>query len=246
MKTERPHPDESCGRPLQVAALLGVAGVHLLIVLALLASGSPRALSAETAPVMVQIQLAAAAESTPAPAVAAPESARRAPPPRPAAPPKPAKPTEPADAPQPDARASAPAATPVSEPAPPAASGPPVSPAALAAAQPAAASAAPPSVARAAPGIVSAAQYRRAPVLEYPSVSRRFGEEGRVLLRVLIGADGVAREVEVEQGSGYPRLDAAAIKAARGALYRPVMVDSQAQAGWARVPLNFSLKGQDS
>lgn len=67
-----------------------------------------------------------------------------------------------------------------------------------------------------------------------------------MVLKVLIGVDGVARQIEVEQGSGFARLDAAAIKAARGALYRPVMVDGQAQAGWARVPLNFSLKGQDS
>lgn len=44
----------------------------------------------------------------------------------------------------------------------------------------------------------------------YPSASRRLGEEGRVVVRVVIGASGRPARWAVDQSSGFPRLDAAA------------------------------------
>jgi periplasmic protein TonB len=43
----------------------------------------------------------------------------------------------------------------------------------------------------------------------YPAASRRLGEEGRVVARVVVGADGRARGWNVAQSSGFSRLDAA-------------------------------------
>lgn len=41
----------------------------------------------------------------------------------------------------------------------------------------------------------------------YPAGARRLGEEGRVVLRVMIGADGQAGGWTLAQSSGFPRLD---------------------------------------
>ena len=84
--------------------------------------------------------------------------------------------------------------------------------------------------------------YLRAPVLEYPSASRRFGEQGRVVLRVLIGPDGHAEKIELHEASAFQRLNDAAIEAARRALYKPYTEDGVAQPAWALVALSFHLR----
>jgi protein TonB len=84
--------------------------------------------------------------------------------------------------------------------------------------------------------------YLRAPVLEYPSASRRFGEQGRVMLRVLIGPDGQAEKIELHEASAFQRLNDAAIEAARRALYKPYTEDGVAQPAWALVALSFQLR----
>lgn len=84
--------------------------------------------------------------------------------------------------------------------------------------------------------------YLRAPVLEYPSASRRFGEQGRVVLRVLIGADGQAEKIELAEPSAFRRLNEAAIEAARRALYKPHTEDGVPQPAWALVALSFQLR----
>lgn len=84
--------------------------------------------------------------------------------------------------------------------------------------------------------------YLRAPVLEYPSASRRFGEQGRVVLRVLIGPDGHAEKIELHEASAFQRLNEAAIEAARRALYKPYTEDGVAQPAWALVALSFYLR----
>jgi protein TonB len=95
-----------------------------------------------------------------------------------------------------------------------------------------------PSVARR----IEHVDYLRAPVLQYPSASRRFGEQGRVVLRVLIGPDGQAERVELEQASAFRRLNEAAIEAARRALYKPYTEDGVAQPAWALVAMSFELR----
>ena len=43
----------------------------------------------------------------------------------------------------------------------------------------------------------------------YPAASRRLAEEGRAVVRIVVGADGHVAAWSVEKGSGIPRLDAA-------------------------------------
>lgn len=100
-----------------------------------------------------------------------------------------------------------------------------------------------PASAETAPKLVSGVQYLRPPALEYPAASRRLNEQGRVVLRVQINAQGRAEQVVVQTGSGFVRLDAAAIKAVAEALYKPYTENGVAIPVWAIVPLAFSLSG---
>src|SRR5450830_1037371 len=65
------------------------------------------------------------------------------------------------------------------------------------------------------------------PQVAYPAVSRRAGEEGNVLLRVVVEKTGLPRSVEVVRSSGFPRLDQAAIEAYRKARFVPYMENGE-------------------
>lgn len=49
--------------------------------------------------------------------------------------------------------------------------------------------------------------------VEYPKISRRLGEEGRVTLSFSVSDDGEIKDVKVIHSSGFSRLDEAAIQA---------------------------------
>jgi protein TonB len=87
------------------------------------------------------------------------------------------------------------------------------------------------------------ADYLDNPAPSYPSLSRRAGEEGGVLLQVHVTADGRAEQVTVSRSSGFARLDAAAVEAVRRWRFVPARQGVRAVDGWVLVPINFSLKG---
>ncbi len=113
----------------------------------------------------------------------------------------------------------------------------PVAPVAVAA--PPAPPAAPP--APAAPRTVQGVEYIRPPALVYPSVSKRLGETGVVMLRVLISEKGQAEQVQIHKSSGYTNLDEAGRQAAMRALFKPYLEDGKAVPVYVLVPINFSL-----
>jgi len=102
-----------------------------------------------------------------------------------------------------------------------------------------------PAVAPAPPVIPPAfsADYLRNPAPAYPPASRRIGEQGRVVLRVLVGADGRPEQVDVRTSSGSPRLDAAALEAVRRWKFVPARQGDRALAAWVLVPISFRLEG---
>ena len=117
---------------------------------------------------------------------------------------------------------------------------PPPPPVAVVAPAPPAPPAPPP-----APKIIpaSAVQYLGdPPVPEYPRLSIRNNETGRVMLRIYIDEAGLPRTVQVEKSSGHPRLDEAGAAAMRKARFKPYTENGQAVAGWAFVPLDFALE----
>lgn len=83
--------------------------------------------------------------------------------------------------------------------------------------------------------------YLQNPVPAYPSMSRRLGEEGRVVLQVRVGPDGAVLGVAVERSSGYPRLDDAASRAVAHWRFVPASVNGTAIESTVMVPVNFSL-----
>jgi periplasmic protein TonB len=76
----------------------------------------------------------------------------------------------------------------------------------------------------------------------YPPQSRRAGEEGTGIYRVLVDANGRPMEVSVVNSSGFPRLDDAALTAIRKWAFKPAMNAGQAVQSWTKVQVKFELK----
>ena len=88
----------------------------------------------------------------------------------------------------------------------------------------------------------SDADYLQNPKPVYPPMSKRLGEQGRVLVRVLIGTDGSARQAELRQSSGYQRLDQAAVETVRKWRYVPGKRNGVPEDMWFNVPVSFVLE----
>jgi protein TonB len=85
--------------------------------------------------------------------------------------------------------------------------------------------------------------YRLAP-LEFPIQALRERMHGTVLLRVLVDETGKPLQVIVEHGSGHALLDRSAQQQVlAGWRFQPAIVNGQAVRAWARVPVNFDLRG---
>lgn len=100
-------------------------------------------------------------------------------------------------------------------------------------------------VADAAPAVTAArfdADYLQNPRPVYPAFSRRAGEQGRVLLKVTVSAEGVALAVEIEQSSGFARLDTAAREAVRSWRFIPARRGNEAIETRVTVPLTFRIE----
>jgi len=76
----------------------------------------------------------------------------------------------------------------------------------------------------------------------YPSKARRLGLEGRVVLRVVVDADGNATSVDVAHSSGHAILDRAARKAVKRWRFQPARQRGGATASTVDVPVSFRLE----
>jgi protein TonB len=97
------------------------------------------------------------------------------------------------------------------------------------------------SVAPTLPGFSAA--YLRNPAPRYPLVARRAGDQGTVTLRVLVTRNGLPARVDVENSSGSPPLDAAALEAVRAWRFVPARQGPDAIESWVLVPIVFRLEG---
>lgn len=88
----------------------------------------------------------------------------------------------------------------------------------------------------------SDADYLNNPKPPYPPLSKRMGEQGRVVVRTLIGVDGTAQEASIFKSSGFDRLDQAALATARKWRYVPGKRAGVAEAMWFNVPFDFVLE----
>jgi periplasmic protein TonB len=78
----------------------------------------------------------------------------------------------------------------------------------------------------------------------YPPASRRAGEEGTVRLRVLVDERGRPSDVQVAQGSGFSRLDDAAVAAVRRWRFEAARNGGSAVSAWTQVSVTFKLTNQ--
>jgi protein TonB len=86
------------------------------------------------------------------------------------------------------------------------------------------------------------ADYLRNPPPAYPYSARRQGQQGKVILRVLVNTAGLPSEVELRMRSGVPALDEAALEAVRKWRFVPARQGTQPVAAWVLVPIVFTLE----
>ena len=89
--------------------------------------------------------------------------------------------------------------------------------------------------------LTSGVEYLQAPQPIYPPMAKRLGEQGKVILRILVNERGIPDQVLVQTSSGSARLDEAGRQAALRALFKPHVEDGRAVAVYVIVPLNFQL-----
>ncbi len=85
------------------------------------------------------------------------------------------------------------------------------------------------------------ASYLHNPSPNYPRISRRRGEQGKVLLRVKVTKTGKATLIQIKKSSGFKRLDKAARKAVSQWDFIPATKGGETVSGWVIVPIVFKL-----
>jgi len=87
------------------------------------------------------------------------------------------------------------------------------------------------------------ADYLENPPPAYPARSRRLGEQGRVVLRVLVNPGGGADEVQIRTSSGHGRLDDAARETVQRWRFVPAKRGERPVPAWVLIPISFRLEG---
>lgn len=90
------------------------------------------------------------------------------------------------------------------------------------------------------PGIIPPA-YAKTPQPLYPESCRAKGEQGNVLLKVEVLANGRVGLVEVVESSGYALLDESALKAVKRWRFKPARKGGDAVICWVNIPVKFKL-----
>ena len=81
-----------------------------------------------------------------------------------------------------------------------------------------------------------------APRPRYPPPALRRGLEGTVVLSILVGVDGRAERILIQQGSGHRILDQAALQHVSAHWrFNPAQRDGRSVAAWASVPIDFRI-----
>lgn len=104
---------------------------------------------------------------------------------------------------------------------------------------------APPAAPPAPPKIVlpsSDADYLRNPLPTYPAMSKRLNEQGKVLVRVFIGVDGLPEKAELKKSSGFERLDRSALEYIMKCRFVAGKVNGVPQPMWYEAPVNYVLE----
>lgn len=85
------------------------------------------------------------------------------------------------------------------------------------------------------------AAYLQNPKPNYPALSRRLGEEGKVMLRVRVSSEGKPLAVDLEKSSDFDRLDNAARQVVHSWRFIPAKRGDEAIEATVTVPIVFRL-----
>ena len=88
----------------------------------------------------------------------------------------------------------------------------------------------------------SDAAYLNNPDPPYPPMSQKLGEEGTVILRVFVEADGRAGQVNLHKSSGFDRLDRSALESVKRWRFVPGKRGGVPEGMWFNVPVKFQFK----
>ncbi|ANI99744.1 energy transducer TonB [Polynucleobacter wuianus] len=76
----------------------------------------------------------------------------------------------------------------------------------------------------------------------YPSFSKRSGEQGTVVVRLIISENGEVEDVAILQSSSFPRLDRAGTDIGRRYRFKPFLVNGSPQRISTNLLIKFNLK----
>ena len=84
------------------------------------------------------------------------------------------------------------------------------------------------------------------PPPQYPAELACAGIEGQVGILLTIGVDGIPKNIRVEDSSGHPQLDQAAMDAVKGWKFQPGTSRGEPAETPLRVPVTFTAPDMDS
>jgi len=89
----------------------------------------------------------------------------------------------------------------------------------------------------------SEVRYLREPQVNFPSMSRRLGESGLVIVSVYFNSEGVPKKAEIFKSSGFDRLDQAAREAVMNSRVTPIRRPGadESTVYMFKAPINFKL-----
>jgi periplasmic protein TonB len=87
--------------------------------------------------------------------------------------------------------------------------------------------------------------YYRNPPPTYPEECRKMKEEGLVVIRTEVDADGKVASEGLIQSSGFPLLDKVALKTVQGWQFKPARIAGLAVSTSVNIPVRFRLKDME-
>jgi protein TonB len=76
-------------------------------------------------------------------------------------------------------------------------------------------------------------------------ISKRLGEEGTVVMLLLVTEDGHVADAKLDKSSGFPRLDEAALRESRRWRLIPAKQGDKPVASWGRFAMTFRLTDEN-
>jgi protein TonB len=79
------------------------------------------------------------------------------------------------------------------------------------------------------------------PNQRYPRMSLSMGEQGSVMVRILIGANGLPKKAELQKSSGFERLDQAALEYVMQSRYKPGTLNGVPNEMWMGRTVTYTI-----